>query len=155
MLELAAVDPKTVVERAIAPLRPRLDGSECVFNQEIAPSLPRVKADPDALAQVLTNILENAVKYSNPPRRVTLRVKAENHHVAFTVTDNGIGIPEEERRAIFKPFYQVDQKLSRTRAGCGLGLAIVRELVEAQNGSVEVASAPESGSVFTVKIPSA
>jgi signal transduction histidine kinase len=154
-LQYAQIETRKVVERAITPLRPRLEASDCSFKVEIDPGLPPIEADQDALAQVLTNLLENALKYSNPPRQVGLHVSKEGKHVAFAVRDNGIGIPEDERRAIFKPFYQVDSKLSRTRECCGLGLAIVQQLVKAQGGSIEVASTPGKGSVFTVRLPSA
>ena len=71
----------------------------------------------------------------------------------FSVEDNGIGIAEDQRRTIFEPFYQVDQKLSRSREGSGLGLAIVRRIVKAHGGEITVASELGKGSVFTVKIP--
>jgi signal transduction histidine kinase len=154
-LESAAVDVDAVVQRAIAPVQQRLQAADCDFTKNIAHDLPPAKADLDALAQVLTNLLENALKYSDPPRKVSLSVTLEGTKLAFAVADNGIGIPETERRAIFAPFYQVDRKLSRTREGCGLGLSIVQQLVKAQGGTIEVASAPGKGSVFTVRIPSA
>ena len=154
-LHTTAASVAPIVERAIVPLRPRLEGPDCEFKLQLEEGLPEVKADADGLAQVLTNLLDNALKYSNPPRRVSLRVEKDEGQVVFAVADNGIGIPPEERRAIFQPFYQVDRKLSRTREGCGLGLSIVQQLVKAQGGAIEVASAPGEGSVFTVRIPTA
>ena len=73
--------------------------------------------------------------------------------LAFTVEDNGVGIPQDQRRAIFEPFHQVDQRLSRTREGAGLGLAIVRRIVKTHGGEITVAGGPGKGSIFTVKIP--
>jgi len=151
----APVDVSAVVDRAIMPVQTRLAAADCEFAKSLEPGLPQVKADADALAQVLTNLLDNALKYSNPPRRVGLNVTRDGSEVVFAISDNGIGTPEEERRAIFEPFYQVDRKLSRTREGCGLGLSIVQELVKAQGGTIAVASEPGKGSVFTVRIPSA
>jgi two-component system phosphate regulon sensor histidine kinase PhoR len=102
---------------------------------------------------VLVNLLDNACKYTNGEKHLEVRVYAEGEQVVFAVTDNGIGIAPEEQRRIFDRFYQVDQSLTRQRGGCGLGLSIVRSIVEAHHGTVEVESAPRWGSTFRVKIP--
>ncbi len=154
-MEKGPLDVRAITKRAVAPLRPRLEADDCEFTERIPADIPRVVANEDALSQVLTNLLDNALKYSNAPRRVGLSVAKDGSDVVFAVSDNGIGIPDEERRSIFKPFYQVDRKLSRISEGCGLGLSIVQQLVTAQNGSVAVASSPGKGSTFTVRIPSA
>jgi signal transduction histidine kinase len=112
-----------------------------------------VNAERDSLAQVLTNLLDNALKYSGAEKQIALRARVEPGVLAFRVEDNGIGIPDDQHQAIFDPFYQADQKLSRSREGCGLGLAIVRRIVAAHQGKIEVASEPGKGSVFTVRIP--
>ena len=154
-LALAAVPVETITERALTPLASRLQPPACAFSKDIAPDLPAVKADADALAQVLTNLLDNALKYSEPPARIRLSASRAGQFVKFSVADEGIGIPENQRKNIFDPFYQVDQKLSRRREGCGLGLAIARDIVRAHSGMIEVASQPGKGSVFSVQIPSA
>jgi signal transduction histidine kinase len=120
---------------------------------EVADTLPKILADREALAQVLANLLDNALKYTGEEKRIALRARKDGAVLAFTVEDNGIGIPNDQRRAIFEPFHQVDQRLSRTREGAGLGLAIVRRIVTAHGGEITVAGEPEKGSVFTVKIP--
>ena len=154
-MEKQPLDVRAIAKRAVAPLRPKLEAGDCEFTEQIPADIPRVVANEDALSQVLTNLLDNALKYSNAPRRVGLSASVDGADVVFAVSDNGIGIPEEERRSIFKPFYQIDRTLSRTREGCGLGLSIVQQLVTAQNGSVDVASQPGKGTTFTVRIPSA
>jgi signal transduction histidine kinase len=150
-----AVAPSIIVQEAVAPLQMRLQANGCVFSQNVAADLPLVFADRDALAQVLTNLLDNALKYTEGSKRIELSVNREASFVNFAVKDNGIGIPEEERRDIFKPFYQADRTLSRSREGSGLGLAIVRRIIDAHEGEIAVASEPGKGSVFTVKIPTA
>jgi signal transduction histidine kinase len=150
-----AVAPSIIVQEAVAPLQMRLQANGCVFSQNVAADLPLVFADRDALAQVLTNLLDNALKYTEGNKRIELSVNREASFVNFAVKDNGIGIPEEERRDIFKPFYQADRTLSRSREGSGLGLAIVRRIIDAHEGEIAVASEPGKGSVFTVKIPTA
>ena len=152
-LELSPVAPHTVAMQAIASLRARLEAPGCAFTIEVPESLPQIRADHDSLAQVLTNLIDNALKYTGPEKRIALRARADSGALLFSVEDNGIGIADDQRRTIFEPFYQVDQKLSRTREGSGLGLAIVRRIVKAHGGEIAVASEPGKGSVFTVKIP--
>ena len=152
-LELSPVAPHTVAMQAIASLRARLEAPGCAFTIEVPESLPQIRADHDSLAQVLTNLIDNALMYTGPEKQIALRARADSGALLFSVEDNGIGIADAQRRTIFEPFYQVDQKLSRTREGSGLGLAIVRRIVKAHGGEIAVASEPGKGSVFTVKIP--
>jgi signal transduction histidine kinase len=151
--ETAPVVPRAVAEQAVASLRSRLEAPGCEFTFDVPDSLPPVRADQDALAQVLANLLDNALKYTGDVKRIALRASAARGTVSFSVEDNGTGIPAGERHAIFEPFHQVDRKLSRTREGSGLGLAIVQRIVEAHRGEIHVASEPGRGSIFTVKLP--
>jgi len=153
MLQFEPVAPSELAARATSPLKARLDAAR--FTLEVPEDLPAVRADLDACSQVFTNLLENALKYTGDEKRIALRAAAEGKGVTFRVEDNGVGISAEQKRAIFRPFYQVDQRLSRTREGCGLGLAIVRRIVEAHQGEIDLASEPGKGSVFSVKIPTA
>lgn len=146
-----AVAPREAAEIAVNSLRGRLEG--VAFELDVPKDLPAVCADRDALGRVLGNLLDNALKYSGDAKQISLRAHVDGSTVAFAVKDNGIGLTADERDAIFQPFYQVDQKLSRTREGCGLGLAIVQGIVEAHGGKISIASTPGKGSVFTVKIP--
>jgi signal transduction histidine kinase len=142
---------REVVDRAIASFRARLES--CAFTIDVPEALPVVRADRDALAQVLGNLLDNALKYTGEEKRIAIRVRTEERSMIFSVEDNGIGLSAEERTAIFRPFFQADQRLSRTREGCGLGLAIVQRIVDAHGGEISVASEPGKGSVFCVKLP--
>ena len=150
-LNLTQIAPRSIAEQAVSTLRPRLD--ETTFTVEAPENLPQIHADRDALAQVLTNLLDNALKYTGEEKRIALRISPVADGVVFAVEDNGIGLTPDERQEIFRPFYQADQKLSRTREGCGLGLAIVNKIVKAHGGEITVASEPGKGSVFRVKIP--
>ena len=150
-LNLGLISPRAIAEQTMKTLRPRLDGVTFTFDAK--ENLPEIHADRDALAQVLTNLLDNALKYTGEEKRIALRINAVADGVVFAVEDNGIGLTPDERQEIFRPFYQADQKLSRTREGCGLGLAIVNKIVKAHGGEITVASEPGKGSVFRVKIP--
>jgi signal transduction histidine kinase len=113
-------------------------------------------ADADALTTALINLLENAYKYCDAGQKhIIAGAHAIDDHVAFSVHDNGIGIPPRERRKIFQPFYQVDDRLSRQGSGCGLGLSIVQYITAAHGGNVSVDSEPGQGSTFTIFIPAA
>ncbi|MEY2880924.1 MAG: sensor histidine kinase [Verrucomicrobiota bacterium] len=151
----AGVPPTTVVRAALEALGDKLAAPACAFTTRLAPALPAVRADADALTTVLVNLLDNAGKYTNHDKRIELRVftAAGGSVVVFEVADNGIGLAREEQRRIFERFYQVDQSLTRQRGGCGLGLSIVDRIVRAHGGSVEVESEPGQGSVFRVRIP--
>jgi signal transduction histidine kinase len=154
-LDLAPVAPAVVAGQAVASLRSRLEAPGCSFSLDVPDSLPPVLADRDSLAQVLANLIDNALKYTGGEKRIAVRARAGDGAVHFSVEDNGIGIPQDQRRAIFEPFHQLDQRLSRSREGSGLGLSIVRRIVKAHGGEITVASDPGKGSVFTVKIPTA
>jgi len=133
----------------------RFHAPDCHFTDEAQADLPAVVADPNAMTTALVNLLDNAWKYTGAEKRITLRTLTRNGSVCFTVEDNGIGISERENRRIFQRFYQVDQRLSRTAEGCGLGLSIVRSIVTAHHGTVSLSSEVGRGSVFTIEIPAA
>jgi signal transduction histidine kinase len=100
------------------------------------------------------NLLDNAYKYSYDDKKIELKVFSENNLVCFAVKDNGIGMTRRQMRKIFDKFYQVDQTLARKAEGCGLGLSIVKFIVDAHHGKIDVESKPGKGSTFTVKLPS-
>jgi signal transduction histidine kinase len=119
----------------------------------IAPNLPPLVTDADRMVEVLTNLLDNALKYSPGGGRVELGARAEGETVQLWVRDEGIGIDEGEVEHIFERFYQVDQTATRRFGGVGLGLYLVKELVRGLGGTVEVRSEPGRGSTFTVTLP--
>jgi signal transduction histidine kinase len=153
VFDFAEVRPELVARSAVDAMRERLDG--CEFEQEIGPDLPAIRADASSLVTALINLLDNAWKYSPSEKRITLRVSAGEGHVRFAVQDRGTGIEPRETRKIFRKFYQSDQALSRQVGGVGLGLSIVRLVVEAHRGAVEVESRPGEGSTFTISVAAA
>jgi len=150
---LEPVEPSWLVEKAVDAIRDRLP-ADCRLDLDIAPELPMVIADADAINTALVNLLENALKYTTGEKRISVRASRDGgEFVRFDVTDNGIGIPAGEQRRIFRRFYRVDQRLSRETAGVGLGLSIVELVMRAHRGSVAVLSAPGAGSTFTLRVP--
>lgn len=147
--------PSRIVETAVEMVRKRVDVSGGRLDVRIDENLPPLMADPDALATALVNLLENARKFSEKSQEILLHARAENGSVIFSVTDRGIGIAPSECSEIFRPFYQVDQRLSRQSGGCGLGLSIVQFITRAHQGRISVESEPGQGSTFTIVLPAA
>jgi len=112
-----------------------------------------VWADEEALEQILDNLLDNAVKYTPPGGRVSVRWRREGEQVCLEVADTGIGIPEADLPRIFERFYRVDKARSRELGGTGLGLSIVKHLAQAMRGSVRAASRLGQGTTFTLYLP--
>jgi PAS domain S-box-containing protein len=116
-------------------------------------SLPDVSADPDKVRQVLTNLVDNAVKYSPDGGLVTVAVAAVGRNLRFSVSDEGLGVPPAEHRRIFEKFYRLDPDLTRGVGGTGLGLYISRELLERMGGRIWVESGGPGGSTFVAELP--
>jgi signal transduction histidine kinase len=118
------------------------------------PSMPKVAADGDRIAQVLTNLMSNAIKFTPAGGRITVQTRTHQGGVQIVVADTGIGIPEEDLPHIFDRFYQVDKARGPQR-GSGLGLAITKEIIEAHSGTIDVHSDGENkGTTFTIWLPS-
>ena len=124
-----------------------------VLEVEAAEGLPPVAADPDKLRQVLTNLVDNAVKYSPDGGRVVIGVSQAGSHVRMCVEDEGLGIPPAEQDRIFEKFFRLDPQLTRGVGGTGLGLYIVRELVYRMDGRIWIVSDGRRGSTFFVELP--
>ena len=111
------------------------------------------RIDKDAISQALLNLLSNAVKYSEDIKYIRVRIHRDSNSALISVTDRGIGIPKKEHRKIFDKFYRVTAMNAKQTGGSGLGLTLVKNIVEAHGGSVEVESEIGKGSTFTVSLP--
>ena len=153
--EIEAVPLDAVALLSAAADRVRHSASErSVEIRLVDPAEPvTVVGEPRQLASALGNLVENAVKYSEVGGRVDLAVDGDGDGVAFTVTDDGVGIPQRDVERIFERFYRVDKARSRGTGGTGLGLAIVRHVATNHGGEVEVTSAEGEGSTFVLRIP--
>jgi signal transduction histidine kinase len=153
-LRREALDPAQLARSAMDTLQDRAIAGERRMEIHTGTDLPLIGADREAMASVLQNLLENAVKHTPEEGGVIgMEVTSLNGHVHFIVRDNGEGIPRDQHRRIFDAFHRVDARLSRSTEGAGLGLSIVRSLVEAHGGHVTVKSDVGSGSTFTITLP--
>ena len=151
----------SVVERTIAMIKPLADKKQHRLISQIAPNLPLITGDEERLVQVLANLLDNAIKYTPEGGQITVAARrmplaqadVRRNSVELTVTDTGIGIPEQDRPRVFERFYRVDKARSRELGGTGLGLAIVRHIVEGHGGQIWVEGNVPTGSRFVVRLP--
>lgn len=151
----------SVVERTIAMIKPLADKKHHRLISEIAANLPLITGDEERLVQVLANLLDNAIKYTPEGGQITVaarrmplaRADVRRNNIELTVTDTGIGIPEQARPRVFERFYRVDKARSRELGGTGLGLAIVRHIVEGHGGQIWVEGNVPTGSRFVVRLP--
>lgn len=123
------------------------------FEKELSDNLPEVKTDTEALSEAIINLIDNAVKYSEERKEVILRTGVNNNLVFIEVVDKGIGIAAEEQKKIFEKFYRVSSGLIHNVKGTGIGLSLVKQIVEAHNGKIELKSSPGEGSTFRIIIP--
>jgi signal transduction histidine kinase len=147
-------DLRPVVQSVVRSFEVRLrhDGFELALALPDGP-LPPVRLDADAMAQAIGNLVDNAVKYSGPSRRIGVRLFRDGGEMVVAVQDEGIGIAGHEQRKIFERFHRVGSSLVHDVKGSGLGLSIVRHIVSAHGGEVTVESEPERGSTFAIRLP--
>ncbi len=149
-LHFEAISGRTLVEAAATRFLVR--HPERLLQREIPNDLPTLEADP-VVRRVLDNLLDNALKFSEAPVRLSARGAADSEHLVVEVSDDGIGISQEDQARIFEPFFRSDRSRTRATGGVGLGLVVVRRIVEAHHGSIDVVSELGKGTSFTVTLP--
>ena len=152
-LDVRPVDMAEVVKAACESIQPAADARNIQLTTVID-NRPVLVGDPERLQQVLWNLLSNSVKYSQPGGRIDVDVRRVENQIRIAVRDNGAGIPQDALAHIFEPFRQADSSTTRMQAGLGLGLAIVRHLVDLHGGTISATSGgPGEGATFTVALP--
>jgi CheY-like chemotaxis protein/two-component sensor histidine kinase len=147
-------DIAPIVRSAIEATQPLIDAKSHTLSVEVPEQKIQIVADPARLSQVISNLLANSARYTEPAGRIELRLWQDGREVAIEVRDNGIGIPPESLNAVFGMFAQLPAARPRAKAGLGIGLALVRGIVELHGGTVQAFSEGENrGSVFTVRLP--
>ena len=153
-IAIESCDAAKLVHQVADALRSHVpEGIDVVV--EAAADLPPVAADPDKLRQVVTNLVDNAVKYSPDGGRVLIGVEHAGNRIRLRIEDDGLGVPPAEQDRIFEKFFRLDPNLTRGVGGTGLGLYICRELVFRMHGRIWVESDGRRGSAFFVELPTA
>ena len=151
-MTIESCDAETLATKVVKALRAHAP-EQITLDLDVEPGLPQVAADPDKLRQVLTNLVDNAIKYSPDGGHVYVLVTRSGSRIRFRVQDEGLGIPPGEQARIFEKFFRLDPQLTRGVGGTGLGLYICHELVQRMNGRIGVNSDGRSGSTFWVELP--
>ncbi|MEY2396761.1 MAG: hypothetical protein QOF94_3106 [Acidobacteriaceae bacterium] len=153
-MDVRPIDPNGFIEAAIDAVKPTAEAKGVRVQKIMDTGVVTVPGDPARLQQVIWNLLTNAIKYTPRGGWVQVRMERVDSHLQIVVADSGQGIPQEFLPYVFDRFRQVDQSTSRHHGGLGLGLALVRHLVELHGGSVAAASpGPDQGSTFTIVLP--
>ena len=151
--KLEPVSLASVIDNVVAMTSPQIAAKALEFQPaECSPELI-ARADASKLEQILLNLMSNAVKFTPPNGRITIRCGSDGDRVLIHVDDTGAGIPADRHAAIFEPFVQLDRTLQNPRDGVGLGLAISRDLARGMGGELSVTSTVGRGSTFTVSLP--
>ncbi|HEX8615744.1 MAG TPA: ATP-binding protein [Telluria sp.] len=154
VLRLEPVRLGEIVQAAVADLQARIDAAGHALTLAVPAAPLTVQGDPTRLTQMLVNLLTNACKYTPPGGRLALELREEDGAAVIAISDSGIGIPPEALESVFHMFSQLEPALKRSHGGLGIGLALVKGLVELHQGSICAASAgPGQGSTFTVRLP--
>ncbi|MBE2220201.1 MAG: GAF domain-containing protein [Anaerolineae bacterium] len=153
--EFGTFDIRDTVEDVVDSLRERLDTRNQTLKVDVQPDVTAVYADFRRVNQVLTNLLSNANKYTPDGRQVVIQVLQENGRAQIAVIDSGIGISPENQAKLFTQFFRAEDEAVREQAGWGLGLSIVKKMVEAQGGEIWFKSTLGEGSTFAFTVPSA
>jgi signal transduction histidine kinase len=146
------IDLSRLVEDSIDAFRRRAMAVNALLRAEVSPDI-HAEVDAEAMAIVISNLLENAVKYGDDPPTVEIDLSMDGNRAVLEVADNGAGISDEDLDLIFGRFYRGGDEMTRTTRGTGLGLYLIQQIIEAHRGKVEVASTGPGGTVFRVSVP--
>jgi signal transduction histidine kinase/tetratricopeptide (TPR) repeat protein len=146
-------DLGVLLQEAVSSMREQVGHEGFEIELDAGKGNVTARVDRESVFQAIANLLDNAVKYSGDSKHVSVRLATEDDEAVVTVRDSGIGIREEELGRVFERFYRCGDELTRTVRGTGLGLSLVKEIVEAHKGSVHVDSRPGKGSTFSIRLP--
>ncbi|MBN1642732.1 MAG: GAF domain-containing protein [Anaerolineae bacterium] len=152
-LTIESVDPSYIVDLVLSSHMPDAARRQQTLTSAIDEPLPHVRADPDRMTQVLTNLVSNAIQYTPAGGTITVSAAVKGDFLHLSVQDNGIGIKDEDKPKLFSRFFRADTPLVQARSGTGLGLAIVKSIVELQGGEIWFDSTFGTGSTFGFSLP--
>lgn len=151
--EFVECDMADVIENVLSSFRYQIVNSGFEVQTNLQPDLPPVLIDRDAMAQAISNLLDNAIKYSRDAKQLSITTETVRSELSLAIADHGIGIPRAEQAKIFEKFYRVGNGLVHDVKGSGLGLSLVKHIIEAHQGTITVESDVGKGSRFTILLP--
>jgi signal transduction histidine kinase len=151
--ELVDGDMAEVIDHVLSTHRYQVINSGFDIQTDIQANLPSVLIDRDAMAQAISNLLDNAIKYSGKVKQLSITAKTVESNLSIEIADQGVGIPRAEQAKIFEKFYRVGNGLVHDVKGSGLGLSLVKHIVEAHKGTISVESDVGKGTRFTILLP--
>ena len=151
--EFKLVDIGMLLQEIVSTIQHQVRHEGFDIQVKIEKSPPSIMVDRSAIRQAITNLIDNAIKYSGESKKVIVQAYTENQYLIISIKDFGIGIKKEEIDKVFERFYRGGDELTRTVKGSGLGLTLVKQIVDVHHGSVHVESEPGRGSTFSVRLP--
>jgi signal transduction histidine kinase len=152
-LSLSAVNLGENVKQVLQTVQPRIEEKQQILTVDLPENLPPVNVDPNRLAQILTNLVSNANKYTDPEGKIDVRARLEGDFIRVEVSDTGIGISAEDQQRLFTQFFRSEDPMVREQQGWGLGLNVTQRLVELMGGQIGVQSEYRKGSLFWFTVP--
>ena len=152
-IDLSEINLAEFLQEILRDWEKRLEAKQLKSHLDVPLDLPKLEADESRLQEIIYNLLDNAVKYSQSAGVITLRAAVESDRVRISVSDEGIGIPESDLPRIFERFYRADKARSRELGGTGLGLSIVKHIAQLHGGTAEAQSEPGKGTTISVVLP--
>ncbi|MCL4247442.1 MAG: GAF domain-containing sensor histidine kinase [Anaerolineae bacterium] len=152
-LKIETIEASRLMDETVDELRHFIDEGKIAFDLDIAPNLPLIACDTDQLKRALVNLVENAFKFTPVGGRVRFMAKASKGSVRFAIEDSGVGIPVEAQPRVFDRFFRVNQAGTEHVSGSGLGLSLVKTIVENHKGTIWLESTPGTGTTFYVELP--
>jgi signal transduction histidine kinase len=151
--EIVEIDTVEVIKSTLLILELEIQKRGIKINQDFEENPPTIKADLNEITRVITNILSNAIKYNIDRGEITVSLKTSPNYLIIKIADTGIGMKPEERANLFQEFFRAKNEKTRSISGTGLGLTIVKRIVESYNGKIEVDSEYGKGTAFTILFP--
>jgi signal transduction histidine kinase len=152
-MDLKSVDLKEIIQEVIKGLGPLLKATNVGLNLKIEENLPLALSDPEKIRMVFSNLIDNSIKYSPGKSSIDVAAKTEKDYILVSVKDQGVGIPKAQQKNIFQKFFRSDNVMKHETVGSGLGLFIVKAIIESNHGSIWFESEENKGTVFYFKIP--
>jgi two-component system phosphate regulon sensor histidine kinase PhoR len=154
-LDFKAISINPIIKKVVTLLSKQAKAKGIKIELDIPKKIPKVMADKERIAQVVLNLLDNAIKYNKLNGKVTISYKEDKKLLKVNIADTGLGIPAKDLDRVFERFYRVDKARSRELGGTGLGLSIVKHIIDAHGGKVAVESTLDKGSTFSISLPKA